>query len=77
VTVGRLTELVSFGESWHSNHHAFPGSAKFSVEPGQSDLGWDVLQWFKRRGWAWNLKTQADLPPRPALQDLGSSSHTH
>jgi len=28
------------GEELHNNHHAFPSSAKFSLRPGEIDLGW-------------------------------------
>ena len=31
---------ISFGEGWHNNHHAFPGSAKFSSQNHEHDLGW-------------------------------------
>ena len=27
-----LVALLTFGESWHNNHHAFPGSASFGLE---------------------------------------------
>ncbi|MBN9088173.1 MAG: acyl-CoA desaturase [Reyranella sp.] len=30
--------LISMGESWHNNHHAFPGSAKALPRPGRSRL---------------------------------------
>ncbi len=32
--------LLTFGESWHNNHHAFPSSAKFGLRQGWSDPGW-------------------------------------
>jgi len=32
------------GEELHNNHHAFPGSAKFSVRRFEFDLGWFVIQ---------------------------------
>ena len=33
-TMSRLAGLISMGESWHNNHHAFPGSAKIGPLPG-------------------------------------------
>ncbi|MFP5350991.1 MAG: acyl-CoA desaturase [Actinomycetota bacterium] len=33
-----LLSLVSFGESWHNNHHAFPTSAIHGIERGQIDI---------------------------------------
>ena len=35
--------LITFGECWHNNHHAFPGSARLGLYPGQTDPGWWVL----------------------------------
>jgi stearoyl-CoA desaturase (delta-9 desaturase) len=63
--------LVSMGESWHNNHHAFPGSAKLGLHPGEIDLGWWLIQCFARLGLAWNIKTPDALPHRPALRRIG------
>ena len=63
----KLAGLISMGESWHNNHHAFPGSAKLGLEPGQIDLGWMLLTLFERMGLAWAIVTPEELPHRPAL----------
>ena len=34
---------ISFGESWHNNHHAFPWSARLGLRPWQVDLGWYAI----------------------------------
>lgn len=37
------------GEELHNNHHAFPTSARFSMRPGEIDMGWlhiKFLSWF-------------------------------
>jgi stearoyl-CoA desaturase (delta-9 desaturase) len=59
--------LITMGESWHNNHHAFPGSARLGIAPGQWDPGWWFLRLLEALGLAWQLRTPADLPPRPAL----------
>ena len=64
----RIAGLISMGESWHNNHHAFPGSARLGLEPGQADLGWQLLRLFERLGLAWNFVLPEQLPPRPALR---------
>ncbi|WP_294124104.1 acyl-CoA desaturase [Sphingomonas sp.] len=64
----KLAGLISMGESWHNNHHAFPGSARLGLEPGQVDLGWMLLVAFARVGLAWNIVTPDELPHRPALR---------
>lgn len=65
--------LITFGEAWHGNHHAFPGSARLGVEPGQLDPGWWVLSAMQRLGLVSDLKQPADLPPRPGLRRAGGS----
>jgi stearoyl-CoA desaturase (delta-9 desaturase) len=64
----KLAGLISMGENWHNNHHAFPGSARLGLEPGQVDLGWTLLLAFERCGLAWNIVTPEELPHRPALR---------
>lgn len=64
----KIAGLISMGESWHNNHHAFPGSAKLGLEPGQADLGWALVQAFEKAGMAWDIVTPEHLPHRPALQ---------
>jgi len=65
--------ILTMGECWHNNHHAFPGSALLGVEPGQSDPGWWVLKVLEKLGLVWNLSTPMDLPPRRELIDIHQS----
>lgn len=51
--------LVSFGEAWHDNHHAFPHSAKLGLLPGQPDPGWWALRALARAGLVWNVRVAA------------------
>jgi stearoyl-CoA desaturase (delta-9 desaturase) len=44
--------LLSFGDSWHNAHHAFPRSARHGVDAGQLDLSADLIRIFERLGWA-------------------------
>lgn len=32
--------LLTTGEGWHNNHHAFPGSARSGLKPWEFDLAW-------------------------------------
>ncbi len=36
--------ILTYGECWHNNHHAFPESARIGIEPGQSDPAWRFIQ---------------------------------
>ena len=66
--------LVTFGECWHNNHHAFPGSARLGLREDQWDPGWTVLRLMERLGLAWNLRTPETLPPRNNLVPIAGSS---
>ena len=65
-----LVAIITSGEGWHNNHHAFPGSAKLGLYPGQTDLGWWLIRLFEVCGLAAGIKTPADLPERRELQRL-------
>jgi stearoyl-CoA desaturase (Delta-9 desaturase) len=62
--------LISMGENWHNNHHAFPRSARMGLFPGQIDPGWWVIRTFEAFGLATNVRTPANLPRRPELRHL-------
>jgi fatty-acid desaturase len=64
----KIAGLISMGESWHNNHHAFPGSAKLGLEAGQVDPGWWLLATLRSAGLAWNIVLPEDLPRRQALR---------
>jgi stearoyl-CoA desaturase (Delta-9 desaturase) len=44
--------LLSWGESWHNNHHAQPTSARFGAGWKQPDVGWWAVSAFVTLGWA-------------------------
>lgn len=59
--------LITMGECWHNNHHAFPGSAKLGHKFWQLDPGWWVLCTMKWLDLAWDIKTPQDMPHRAEL----------
>jgi sn-1 stearoyl-lipid 9-desaturase len=65
-----LMAIPTMGESWHSNHHAFPSSACHGLYPGQIDLGWHFVQLLEWLGLAWNIKLPRTLPPRPGISPV-------
>jgi fatty-acid desaturase len=69
----RFTSLLTMGECWHNNHHAFPGSARLGLLPGEWDPGWWALRGMRRFGLVWGIKLPADLPFRPELLEVGSA----
>jgi fatty-acid desaturase len=43
--------LLTMGECWHNNHHAFPESARIGLQPGETDPAWWVIRGMQRLGW--------------------------
>lgn len=66
----RFAALITFGESWHNSHHAFPGSARIGAAPGQWDPGWWVLLAMERAGLVSDLIQPNDLSPRAERRAL-------
>ena len=46
---------ISFGESWHNNHHAFPTSAFHGLRRLEIDPGGWVIWTLEKLGLAWNV----------------------
>jgi stearoyl-CoA desaturase (delta-9 desaturase) len=62
-----LLALVSFGEGWHNNHHAFPVSCRQGHTWWQVDISWMVL----RVGELLGLVTDVRRPPARAMAHWG------
>lgn len=67
-----FTSLLTMGESWHNNHHAFPGSARLGLFAGEWDPGWWMLMLLRRLGLVWGLRLPPDLKTRPELEAMDS-----
>ncbi len=59
--------LLTMGEAWHNNHHAFPKSARFGLNRGQLDPGWWALCLLAKWGLAKNFSLPENLPERAEL----------
>jgi stearoyl-CoA desaturase (Delta-9 desaturase) len=55
--------LLIAGEELHNNHHAFPSSARFAVQPWEIDIGW----WWIRLFQALGLAEVRRVAPQPHL----------
>lgn len=51
-----MLALPSFGEAWHNNHHAFPGSAVHGLGRRQLDVSAATIGLLERLGLAWDVK---------------------
>jgi stearoyl-CoA desaturase (delta-9 desaturase) len=58
--------ILTMGEAWHNNHHAYPGSARIGIYPGQSDWGFAFIMLLSRMGLAWDVA----LPVHLAREDV-------
>ena len=65
--------LLSWGESWHNNHHAAPTAARFGQGWRQPDIGWWVLRACVALGWA-RLRSPIVKTEDARGQDIAAAS---
>jgi stearoyl-CoA desaturase (delta-9 desaturase) len=63
--------LLSFGESWHHNHHAFPRSAFHGLRGWELDPGGWIIRGLKRTRLAWDV---VEITPERQQARLASGS---
>jgi len=62
--------ILSLGEGFHNNHHAFPDSARIGFRSREIDIGWWVIVGMEAIGLAWDVnrpeacrqRTSASVP---------------
>ena len=52
--------LLSLGEGWHNNHHAFPTSARHGLFWWQFDPSWLLIRLMEKTGVAWDVRLPND-----------------
>lgn len=62
--------LLTMGEGWHNNHHAFPESARIGIRPHQADPGWWFIRLLSACGLAWDIQTPEQHAHRPERHEL-------
>jgi fatty-acid desaturase len=67
--------IPTMGEAWHNNHHAYPGSARIGLYPGQHDWGFVFIRVLAWRGLAWDVCLPEDLPERADQLRAAPASH--
>ncbi|CAI0556617.1 unnamed protein product [Linum tenue] len=58
--------VLTFGEGWHNNHHAFKYSARQGLEWWQIDMTWYAVRLLQAMGLAYDVK----LPSKLQMQKL-------
>ncbi|HXE74854.1 MAG TPA: fatty acid desaturase [Candidatus Xenobia bacterium] len=48
--------LLSYGEGWHNNHHAFPTSSRHGLRPWEVDFSYAFIRSLQLVGLAWDLR---------------------
>jgi stearoyl-CoA desaturase (delta-9 desaturase) len=64
-----IVSLLTFGESWHNNHHAFPTSANFGLRRGWTDPGWWTVRALALLGLAGDIRQPAEALIDQRLQE--------
>ena len=52
---GGIFGLITLGEAWHNNHHAFPESASFGLDWYRFDPGYWLIKVLAACGLAWDI----------------------
>jgi len=63
--------LLTFGEGWHNNHHAYPQSARHGMVWYEFDPNWYGIVVLSILGLAWDVKAQKFNEGNP--KDIGMS----
>ena len=67
--------VITMGEAWHNNHHAYPGSARIGLKSGQSDWGYLFIVLLERLGLAWDICLPQDMAGREQVLRPVASEH--
>ncbi|WP_250285247.1 MULTISPECIES: fatty acid desaturase [unclassified Frankia] len=57
---GGIFALLTFGESWHNNHHAFPDSSSFGLSWYRLDPGYWLIKMLSLGGLVWDVKRPSE-----------------
>jgi fatty-acid desaturase len=69
--------LLTYGECWHNNHHAFPESACIGLEQNQPDPAWWIIRFLERAGLAHDIGRPRSPESREDLLDLGADGPSY
>jgi stearoyl-CoA desaturase (delta-9 desaturase) len=66
--------LLTFGEGWHNNHHAYPQSARHGLAWYEIDWNWYGILLMRILGLAWDVKSQKLLRGKTKTQEQAAIS---
>lgn len=67
-----LLALLTFGDSWHNNHHAFPTSARHGFRWWEIDISWQIILCMEKLGLVWDV-----VRITPELQKLKRNTYAN
>lgn len=67
--------ILTFGEGWHNNHHAFPQVARHGLTWYEIDVNWYGIQALRMLGLAWDISLpkigrEKELRPKPTGNEI-------
>lgn len=62
--------ILTYGECWHNNHHAFPESAQIGLDKGQWDPAWWCIQALQKMGLVYDVVLPRAAEKRSDLSKL-------
>ena len=65
--------LLSYGEGWHNNHHAFPTSARHGMKPWEIDFSYYFIKLLKSVRLAWDVYVPSPERMREKLVENAGS----
>lgn len=65
-----LLGVISFGEGFHNNHHAFPSSSRFGIRWFEFDLSWQFIKVLRFSKLIWNVKSANHETLKPSAIEL-------
>jgi stearoyl-CoA desaturase (delta-9 desaturase) len=68
--------LITMGECWHNNHHAFPESARIGLRPGERDPSWAVIRALQRLGLVTRVGVPRPETERGDIIERGAAAHS-
>ena len=67
-----LVAMISLGEGWHNNHHAFPTSARHGLRWYEFDASYVVIRTLELVGLAWDVRRPSDSAMK--LKAIGAAA---
>jgi stearoyl-CoA desaturase (delta-9 desaturase) len=69
--------VLSHGEGWHNNHHAFPTSARHGLKWWQFDLSWVIIRALSMVGLVWDVRLPTERQLKMRAIDKSQGAHLH